>query len=66
MGKRRVQVDLAGQTVTLVLDGVTALQSSISGSPVNGSSVATVGIDNYTGPSTPLSIFLDNVLISAN
>ncbi|MGA2448841.1 MAG: hypothetical protein ABTD50_09215 [Polyangiaceae bacterium] len=59
-------VDVANQNVSLTLGGLSAINSAITAPPIQDNSVVTVGVDDVIGPTTPLSIFLDNVLVSTN
>jgi hypothetical protein len=57
-------VDIAAKTVSLVVGTNSPVVSSVYAPPISGTAVVTVGINNYIGPSLPMSVYLDNVLIS--
>jgi hypothetical protein len=59
-------VDIAAKTVSLIVGANSPVVSSVFAPPISGTGVVTVGINNYIGPSTPVSVYLDNVLISKN
>ena len=59
-------VDINAETVSLIIGSNNPVRSTIYGPPISGTAVVTVGINNYIGPSTPVSVYLDNILISKN
>jgi hypothetical protein len=59
-------LDIGGQTVSLAFNGTPALTTPITAPVISGNATVTVGVNKFVGPTTPLSLYLDNVLISTN
>jgi hypothetical protein len=59
-------IDADAQTVSLSLDGITALQDAITAPPLVGSLSVTIGVNYLQGPAQPMSIYYDNVAIVTN
>jgi hypothetical protein len=59
-------IDVAAETVSLTLDGVSALQDTISAPTLTGGLGAGIGINYLQGPFQAMSIYYDNVAIVTN
>ncbi|MGA2448843.1 MAG: hypothetical protein ABTD50_09225 [Polyangiaceae bacterium] len=59
-------LNIGEQTVALTLDGTPALNAPIAAPAISGNATVTVGVNRFVGPTTPLSMYLDNVLISTD
>ncbi len=57
-------VDVAAQSVSLSFNGSVVFSDPSSAPPIVGPVSVTLGVNNLIGPATPLSLFLDNILLT--
>ncbi len=59
-------LDIKAETISLTLDGTSALKGPISAPALAGGLSAAIGINELEGPAQPMSIYYDNVAIVTN
>jgi len=57
-------VDVAAQAVSLSFNGRVVFRDPAAAPAIVGPVSVTLGVNNLIGPSTPLSLFLDNILLT--